>query len=145
MQIQLLYQLITEVIIIEQDKNGNMTNLDIGGVSLVNYQYSDNYGIEEQNTSENYDTIEPEESVAVYNQGTENEQNIRTVTTKEKKVVNENSEETIDVIVAKVYYNGENSESYETWCDNEGNIIKFIDKTDDKGEDITYDYTYSIK
>jgi hypothetical protein len=145
LQIQLLYQLITEVIIIEQDKNGNMTNLDIGGVSLVNYQYSDNYGIEEQNTSENYDTIEPEESVAVYNQGTENEQNIRTVTTKEKKVVNENSEETIDVIVAKVYYNGENSESYETWCDNEGNIIKFIDKTDDKGEDITYDYTYSIK
>jgi hypothetical protein len=65
LQIQLLYQLITEVIIIEQDKNGNMTNLDIGGVSLVNYQYSDNYGIEEQNTSETYDTIEPEESVAV--------------------------------------------------------------------------------
>lgn len=125
------------------DENGNMTNLDVGGVSLVNYQYSDNYGVEEKGTNENSKKIEPEQCIAVYNKGTVNEQSIKTITTKEKKVINEDNEKTVDVIVAKIYYNGKNSDSYETWCDNEGNIIKLIDKTSDTGEDITYNYTYT--
>ena len=125
------------------DENGNMTNLDVGGVSLVNYQYSDNYGVEEKGTNDNSKKIEPEQCIAVYNKGTVNEQSIKTITTKEKKVINEYNEKTVDVIVAKIYYNGKNSDSYETWCDNEGNIIKLIDKTSDTGEDITYNYTYT--